>query len=112
MGKGEYLGEFETIALLAVLRVGRHAHGAAVHREIFDTTGRDVSIPTVHVTLNRLADKGLLDCRVERQDGGGRARKTFRITEEGLRRLETTRVLMARIWDGVRLGPLGGETEA
>ena len=103
MGKGEYLGEFETVVLLAVLRVGTEAHGAAVHREIFETTARDVSIPTVHVTLTRLADKGFLTVGRQSPEGGGRARKVFAVTPAGVAQLERTRGLFDRLWDGVSL---------
>ena len=109
MGKGEFLGEFETIVLLAVIRVGNHAHGAAVHREIYDTTGRDVSIPTVHVTLKRLVQKKYLNCTTKSEPSGGRARRVFEITDDGVRQLERTRGLIDNIWEGVRLAMPRGE---
>ena len=54
MPKGEALGEFEHIVLLAVLRLREDAYGMRVRREIHERTGRDVAIGAVSATLERL----------------------------------------------------------
>jgi len=41
------LGEFEHLALLALVRLGNGAYGAAIRREIRERTGRDVSVGSV-----------------------------------------------------------------
>lgn len=107
MGKGEVLGELEAVVMLAVARVRGLAHGAAVHREIQETTGRDVSIPTVHVTLARLEGKGYLSCRLEADPKGRRARKLFTLTPDGITQLELQRSQYDRLWQGVTLSPGG-----
>lgn len=112
MGKGEVLGEFEAVVMLAVLRVGSEAHGAGVHREIQDTTGRDVSIPTVHVTLGRLERKGYLSCDLETGRVAGRARKIFSLTPSGVVQLGHQRSQFDRLWRGVRLPSSGEEAGA
>ena len=40
----EYLGEFEQVVLLAVLRLGKGAYGVPIRREIERRTGRGVSV--------------------------------------------------------------------
>ena len=102
MGKGEVLGEFEAVVLLAVLRVGVQAHAAAVHREIQETTGRDVSMATVHVTLTRLAAKGYVAAGVEAVESG-RPRKVFSLLPAGVAQLERQRRQFDSLWDGVEL---------
>jgi len=54
MAKGDYLGEFEQIVLLALIRLRRNAYGMTVRREIEQRTGRKVSIGAVYATLERL----------------------------------------------------------
>ena len=44
MGKGEFLGEFEHLVLLAVLRLADGAYGLTVRRELASETGRSVTI--------------------------------------------------------------------
>ena len=108
MGKGKHLGEFEEIVLLAVAGLAGDAHGAAIHEQILDATGRDVSIASVYVTLSRLQKKGYVTAAVD-LDGharGGRPRKIFAITDVAVRELSASRVAYARLWAGLDFDPV------
>lgn len=85
MAKGDSLGEFEHLVLLAVLRLGTDAYGMRVRREIAVRTDRDVSIGAVYATLDRLADKGLVTSTLSdpTPERGGRAKRSFRLTGAG-----------------------------
>jgi PadR family transcriptional regulator PadR len=111
MGGGKNLGAFEEILLLAVAGVGGRGHGAAIHEAILDATRRDVSIPAVYVTLARLEKKGLVRTGVELADAeaGGRARKTFAITDAGIAELREARLVQERLWQGLDFDPVGAE---
>jgi PadR family transcriptional regulator, regulatory protein PadR len=105
-----YLGEFEQVVLLAVVRLAADAYGTNIRREIEARGGRPVSIGAAYATLDRLVDKGYLRAResaggVERE---GSARRYFSITKAGIVALEAARALQARMWDGIELsaGPL------
>lgn len=112
MGKGNHLGEFEEIVLLAAAR--SEGHGAAIHAEILEATGRDVSIPAVYVTLTRLQKKGLVSTRVDHAglERGGRPRKIFSPSADGIRALQAARVVHARLWDGLDFDPLRAGEES
>jgi hypothetical protein len=70
-----YLGEFEQLVLLAILRLGDRASGAAIRELVEDGSGRTVWIGAVHTTLDRAAAKGLVRARVAEPDApGGRRR--------------------------------------
>jgi PadR family transcriptional regulator PadR len=101
MARGEYLGEFEQIVLLAVARLEGESYGMAIRREIEDRTGRQVSIGAVYATLDRLERKGLV--RARDAETGGRARRFFAVTPAGVSRLDASRDMQARMWAGVRL---------
>ena len=109
MGKGSHLGEFEEIVMLAVARAGADGHGAAIHEQILEATNRDVSIPAVYVTLSRLEKKGLVSSGVSLSgaDRGGRPRKVFEVTAAGVRELQASRLVQARLWEGLPFDPLG-----
>jgi PadR family transcriptional regulator PadR len=100
MAKGEYLGEFEQIILLAVLQLQHKAYGMEVRREIEARTGRDASIGAVYSTLDRLEKKGLI--RSCEQDSV-HPRRLYKVTAAGKRSLESTRVALARMSEGLRL---------
>lgn len=104
MGKGERLGELEALVLTAVVRVGRQANGTAVYREIEERLGRQPSLPAVHVTLRRLEEKGLLTSDVgEPSPRGGRPRRFYRPTPDGVRALRDFRDMWRTAWSGLEL---------
>lgn len=106
----DYLGEFEQVVLLALARLKGDAYGMTIHEEIFETTGRDVAIPAVYVTLSRLEKKGYVasDVGAGGVERDGRARKFYQVTPSGAGALERSRAMLDRLWDGVRL-PAGKE---
>jgi PadR family transcriptional regulator PadR len=73
------VGEFEQLALLALLRLGNGAYGATIRREIQDRTRRDVAIGTVYMTLARLEAKKMICSYVGSPSShrGGRRRKHY-----------------------------------
>jgi DNA-binding PadR family transcriptional regulator len=83
------IGEFEQLALLALLRLGNGAYGATIRREIQDRTRRDVAIGTVYMTLARLEAKKMVCSYVGNpsRHRGGRRRKHYLIDTEGQRAL-------------------------
>ena len=104
MGRGEHLGELEALVLAAVVRVRTEANGTAVYQEIEERSGRDVTLPAVHVTLRRLEEKGLLVSEVgELSPRGGRPRRFYRPTSEGVRALQEFRSMWRNVWRGLEL---------
>ena len=85
MPRGDYLGEFEEIVLLAVARLDGEAYGMTIWREIEVRTGRAVSIGAVYATVERLEDKGFVVVGEGDADPSrdGRARRFFTVTPSG-----------------------------
>ncbi len=107
MTKGSYLGEFELVVMLALARLDEPAYGMSTYDEIVATTGRDVSIQAVYVTLSRLEKKNYVTSSVgdSRGEGGGRARKYYSLSDTGLAALRQSQVMYDRLWSGVRFDP-------
>ncbi len=79
-----YLGEFEQLILLAVLKLEDDATGAAIRAAVAEGSRRTVWIGAVHTTLDRLETKGLVRSRVvERADDPGQRRKVFALQPAG-----------------------------
>ena len=73
----------------------------SVHQEILDATGRDVSIPSVYVTLKRLEAKGLVRSEVGPGEGVTRRRtRNYRLTPAGREALARSRALLESLWQG------------
>lgn len=80
-----YLGEFEHLVLLAVMRLRGAAYGLAVRDEIVQRTMRDVSTGAIYTTLDRLEGKGLLRSSIERGTVArdNRVRRRYEVTPAG-----------------------------
>ncbi len=88
----DYVGEFEQLVLMTILRLGDRAYGATIRDDIADRTGRDVSLSAVYTTLERLEDKKLLRSRVgdPTPQRGGRRKRFFSLSAAGEQALQAT----------------------
>jgi PadR family transcriptional regulator, regulatory protein PadR len=99
------IGSLEEQVMLAVLRTGDDAYGMHVRRELEKVTGRDVTIGSVYITLDRLEAKGLV---ASSRTAGAESpsRRVFAVTPTGAGALAETRAMRERLWKGVELRPL------
>jgi PadR family transcriptional regulator PadR len=83
------IGEFEQLVLLALLRLGNGAFGAAIHREIVTRTGRDLPMSAVYITLDRLEQKRMVCSYIgtPTPQRGGRRRTHYLLDTAGQRAL-------------------------
>src|ERR1700676_1182070 len=81
----DYLGEFEHIVILPLLRLADRASGVTVRQEIEFRTKREVSIGAIYATLDRLEAKGYVRSRLggPTPERGGRSKRFFHVTAEG-----------------------------
>ena len=98
-----YLGEFEQLLLLTVLRLGSDAYGTDIARELEARAGRSVSRGALYTSLDRLEGKGLVRWRAE---GGtparnGLPRRVYSVTPAGLAALRDARNTLHRMWRGL-----------
>jgi len=103
MKERSYLGEFELMLLLAVIHLGEEAYGVPISRELERNRGRDVSVGSVYAALERLEAKGLVESSLgdPTPERGGKAKRFFRITKEGLRQVHETRRVLTRLWRAI-----------
>src|SRR5271169_3110574 len=82
----DYLGEFEHMIVLALLRLEDRAYGVTVRQEIEFRTKREVSIGAVYATLDRLEAKGYVKSRLgdPTPERGGRSKRFFRVSAKGI----------------------------
>ena len=97
------LGEFEQIVMLALLRLGSDAYGAAVCAEIEKRSGRGVSVSAVHTTLDRLEQKGLVRSRVgdPTPQRGGKRKRHFEVAALGMKALQASYRSIRNMADGL-----------
>ena len=95
--------DFEQHVLLAVWRLGERAYGASVRDELEQRTSRAVAQGAVYVTLVRLEKKGFLHSRLADPTPvrGGKSKRYFEITPEGVIGVKAAREEMNRLWEGL-----------
>jgi PadR family transcriptional regulator len=103
MAKHEFLGSFELLVLLALIRLGEDAYGVPIAEAIEESSGREVAQGSVYITLDRLERKGLVSSTLGEPtpERGGRAKTYFRVTAKGLREVRQARRTLISLWDGV-----------
>jgi PadR family transcriptional regulator len=103
MAKREFLGGFELLVLLALVRLGDEAYGVPIAEAIETSSGREVSLGSVYLTLDRLGTRGLVASRLGEPtaERGGRAKTYFHITARGLREVRQARRTLTALWHGV-----------
>jgi PadR family transcriptional regulator PadR len=105
MSSRDYLGEFEHIVILALLRLGDHAYGVTVRQEIEMRIGRDVSIGAIYATLGRLEAKGYVNSCLgdPTPERGGKSKRFFHVTARGMQALNRSHRALQSMTEGLRL---------
>ena len=98
-----YLGEFEHVVLLAILRLGDEAYAVPIRQEIEDRTGRRIARGALYTALERLEGKRCLRSRMSQPlpERGGRSRRYFAVTQAGLAAIRASRRSLLRLWQGL-----------
>ena len=103
MAPKNYLGEFEHMLLLAILRKGADAFAVEVRRELAERAGRTVTRGAFYTTLDRLHAKGYLTwtTRAVEDWRGGRPQRHFEVTSEGIDQLQRSHAALTNLWQGL-----------
>ncbi len=104
MPKSAFLGEWEQLVLLCVLRLGDEAHILRLREELTRVVGRPVARGALYRTIDRMEEKGYLKWSLA--DGpparGGYQRRHFAVTRPGLAALKASRAALMELWADVK----------
>jgi DNA-binding PadR family transcriptional regulator len=103
MPKGTYLGDFEQLVILALMRLGDGAYGMKVRRELEEIADRRVSLGAIYATLDRLESKGLVTSFLGApgRERRGRAKRFFKVETPGVRALRAALGSLDRMREGI-----------
>lgn len=98
--KGDYIGEFEEIVMLAVRRLGEDATGSAIQALLEEEAGRSTTLGAIYAALDRGHRKGLVESWLGEPQPvpGGRRRRHYAVTAEGERALRESRRVRESLW--------------
>jgi DNA-binding PadR family transcriptional regulator len=85
------INDIEMLILLALIRLAPKAYGVPIAREIEARGRRSIALGTVYAVLDRLESAGFVISELGESapERGGRARRYFEITPEGLEQVRT-----------------------
>lgn len=108
MPKSVFLGEFEQLVLLTLLKLGDEAYALPALKELSRIADRTVSRGALYRTLDRLSDKDFVSWVLEEkvEGRGGHPRRLFKVTPEGILALKASRNALLDLWSGME-GVLG-----
>jgi len=97
------LSRADELVLLSVWRLQDDAYGVSIRKLIIESTGHDWSVGAIYDSLERLTNGGYLaafqsDPTPER---GGRSKRYFRLTRDGLAALRKTKDVHDSMWLGL-----------
>jgi DNA-binding PadR family transcriptional regulator len=99
------LTDLEQLLLLSVLQARDDAHAGTI-REILEGRGeRKAGLGSIYVTMTRLEDRGMVASSMGEPtaERGGKAKRLYRVTPEGMTALHHSRRILDRMWEGVPL---------
>ncbi len=98
-----YLSDFELIIMLVVLRLGDNAYGVPIARDIEEHTKREAKLGSIYAALERLEEKSLVVSELGEptRERGGRAKRYFHVTRQGMRQVRETQQTLVKLWRGV-----------
>lgn len=90
----------EELILLAIWKLKENAYCVPIRSLISEITGEDWSLGSIYMPLDRLVKKGYLGSYLSEStpERGGRHKRIYRLTREGLNELERIRTVQAKMW--------------
>lgn len=104
--KKNYLGEFEELVLLTISMLGEEAYGVVIKEAIEQKANRTITIGSLHSTIARLEEKGLLKSSLGEATAirGGRRKRYFQLTADARKVLQHIKSLRDELWSLSNLG--------
>jgi len=101
--KGDYLGAFEELVLLAVAAEGDEAYGITVRDRVERDSEREISLGAVYAALDRLESKRYVRSWIGDTGPyrGGRRKRHFALTKDGREVLRDMQRIRTRMWRAV-----------
>ncbi|MFC1513818.1 PadR family transcriptional regulator [candidate division KSB1 bacterium] len=97
------LSKPEELVLLAIWKLKDDAYGVTIRKHIIRETNQDWSVGAIYVPLNRLSKWGYINAILGEPtaERGGKRKKFYKLTHEGLKALAHTKKVNEAMWDNI-----------
>ena len=99
----KYLSRPEELILLAIWKMEDEPYGVNIRNFVSELTGKYWSVGSIYVPLDRLENKGFLRSKLSHPtpERGGKSKRHYEITKEGLKELEEIRKIYLTAWENM-----------
>ena len=99
----KFLSRAEEMFLLAIWRLQDSAYGVSIRNNLQEVTGKTWVYGAFFITIDRLVKKGFLTSYLTEPtpERGGRSKRIYQLTAEGLEALKKIKKMQETLWDGV-----------
>ena len=100
----KYISRSEEFLLLAVWRLKENAYGVTIRDHLNKATGKTWAYGALFIMLSHLEKKGCLtsDFTDPSPWRGGKSKRIFKLSAQGVKALEEVRKAHESIWDGIK----------
>jgi DNA-binding PadR family transcriptional regulator len=93
----------EELILLAVWKLENHAYCIPIRDQLSEITGENWSLGSIYMPLDRLVKRGHLKSYLSEStpERGGRQKRIYKLTDEGMKALLLVRQVQAKMWRDV-----------
>ena len=104
----KFISRSEEFLLLAVWRLKEEAYGVKIRQQLKRATGKTWAYGALFVMLRRLEEKGYLTSHFTDPSSyrGGKSKRVFRISNEGVKALQEVREAHESVWSGIENLPV------
>jgi DNA-binding PadR family transcriptional regulator len=104
-----FVGEFEQLLMMALVRLGDRAYGVTIREEIERRTGREVSPGAVYTALDRLERRGFVSSNLgdPTPQRGGKRKRFYSLEPRGAAALQRTQEALRSMAKGLVFKPEG-----
>jgi len=97
------LSSHDELLLLAIVNLRDNAYGVTIRRYVSKVTGKEWSIGAIYDPLYRLEEKGYVNSEMTDpvNERGGRSKRIFSVTQDGLKALREHKGVRDELWEGV-----------
>ncbi len=99
----EIISRTEELLLLSVWRLQNEAYGLSIRKNFSELMGKDMSVGSVYVPLERLKKQGLLESWESEptEKRGGRKKRFYKLSAKGIAALSRVKQQHERAWSGL-----------
>ncbi len=97
------LTRIEELILFSIWSLGKNAYCIPIHEQIVKLTGENILLGSIYMPLDRLVRREYLHSFLSEStpERGGRHKRIYTLSPEGMKALEKIRNLHNHMWEGV-----------